>query len=484
MRYVQRILMSTALLLLATASSHAQGTGYCFGDPGSGTPCPCNNDNDGSVPGSGCDNGVFWSGAQLTGSGIAEVTADTLVLATTHLEPNNAGLYFQADNDLSPGSIWGDGLRCAGGNLKRLGVRFADAGGYSDTSGFSYTISAKAGNISAGDTKYYQCWYRTTQNPPCGNGVNDFNTSNGYAITWGPGSGTYEEMELVPAGSFEMGDHHDGMSWALPVHSVYLDAFYMDKFEVSNEKYATYLNDAYPVWVTVSGGVVYQVGGAGEALCDTTSSSSYSRITWNGTTFGWTAGKGDHPMVCVSWYGACAYANQRSRDDGLTPCYDETTWDCNFAANGYRLPTEAEWEYAARGGEHSPYYRYPWGDAIDGSKANYSGSGDPYETGSYPYTTPVGYYDGNQIPAGVDMANGYGLYDMAGNVWEWCWDWYGSYPSSPQSNPTGPPSGSVRVGRGGGWSYAPSDLRCASRNYYAPTIRSVSFGFRVLAVRP
>jgi hypothetical protein len=157
------------------------GTGYCFGDPGSGTACPCSNDNDGSVPGSGCGNGVFASGAHLSGSGTASFGSDTLVLTTTHLEPNNAGLYFQADNDLSPGAVWGDGLRCAGGNLKRIQVRFADGTGTSST---TIGISAKVGNIVPGSIKRYQCWYRTTNNPPCGAGVNDFNASNGYEITW------------------------------------------------------------------------------------------------------------------------------------------------------------------------------------------------------------------------------------------------------------------------------------------------------------
>jgi len=161
------------------------GTGYCFGD-GSGTPCPCSNNNDGSLPGAGCDNGVFASGAKLTGSGIASLSSDTLRLSTRHLEPNNAGLYFQANNDLSPGVPWGDGLQCAGGSLKRLGVRFANSSGYSDTSGLPLPISVKAGNISPGDTKRYQCWYRTTVAPPCGVGVNEFNASNGYAVTWAP----------------------------------------------------------------------------------------------------------------------------------------------------------------------------------------------------------------------------------------------------------------------------------------------------------
>ena len=480
------VFLSIGAVLALAIPSPAQGTVYCFGDPGSGTPCPCNNDNDDSVPGSGCANGVFASGAQLTGSGQAIIGADTLVLATTNLEPNNAGLYFQADNDLSPGVSWGDGLRCAGGSLKRLGVRFSDASGYSDTSGFAFSISAKAGNVSAGDTKYYQCWYRTTSNPPCGPGVNDFNTSNGYRITWAPGGGPYDGMVPIPAGEFEMGRHvGSGGNDELPVHTVYLDAFYMDVYEVTNQKYADYLNSAYAQGrVTVSGGVVYPVvAGWAWTLCYTTASSSYSRITWDGSTFGVTAGKTEHPMTEVTWYGACTYANQKSRDHGLTPCYDETTWTCSFAADGYRLPTEAEWEYAARGGEHNPYYKYPWGNTIDGSMANYNGSGDPFETGLAPWTTPVGYYDGNQIPAGVDMANGHGLYDMAGNVGEWCWDFYKDdyYSNSPYDNPTGPTySSSGWVNRGGSWLNVQPYLRSADR-YYQGYDLDTNTGFRVVS---
>jgi len=166
--------------------SGSVGTAYCFGD-GSGTLCPCANNNDGSVPESGCANGAFASGAHLSGSGQASVGNDTLVLATSGLDPNNSGLYFQANNDLSPGIIWGDGLQCAGGQLKRLGVRFSDATGYSDTSAWTTPISVRAGNVTAGVTKYYQCWYRDTSgNQPCGAGVNDFNASNGYAVTWTP----------------------------------------------------------------------------------------------------------------------------------------------------------------------------------------------------------------------------------------------------------------------------------------------------------
>ena len=291
-------------------------------------------------------------------------------------------------------------------------------------------------------------------------------------------------MVLITGGEFEMGDHHDGMSNALPVHAVYIDSFQMDVYEVSNEQYCAYLNDAYPSKIKVDGGIVYDVGDTGNAYpyCDTYTADDDSRIHFSAGTFTITAGKEDHPMVEVSWYGAVAYANWRSAQDGRTPSYNLSTWQCNFRANGYRLPTEAEWEYAARGSEYSPYYRYPWGDTLDGAKANYWESGDPYETGDYPWTTPVGYYDGGQTPAGGDMANGYGLYDMAGNVWEWCNDWYDSdyYESSPYTNPPGPPGGTSRVLRGGSWGNLDYVLRCAGRDGYGPGWRFYNRGFRLL----
>lgn len=159
------------------------GAGYCSGDPGSGTPCPCSNDNDGSIPGAGCANGLYASGSFLTGSGTASLANDTLVLHGHHTEDDQFGLYFQADNDLSPGIVWGDGLRCAGGDLRRLGTRLADGTGYSNTSGYSNPISVLAGNVSPGDTKCYQLWYRAPLSSLCGQ---FFNASNGYKITWQP----------------------------------------------------------------------------------------------------------------------------------------------------------------------------------------------------------------------------------------------------------------------------------------------------------
>ena len=165
--------------------SGASWTPQEIGDPGVGTPCPCSNDNDQSHPGSGCANGAFASGAQLTGSGVASVSGDTLVLQATGLDPNNSGLYFQANNALNggDGSAFGDGLRCAGGGLIRLQVRASDGSGASST---TIAIGMKGG-VAAGDTKRYQCWYRDTSGgQPCGVGVNDFNLSNGYEIIWIP----------------------------------------------------------------------------------------------------------------------------------------------------------------------------------------------------------------------------------------------------------------------------------------------------------
>jgi formylglycine-generating enzyme required for sulfatase activity len=270
------------------------------------------------------------------------------------------------------------------------------------------------------------------------------------------------DMVAIPGGTFEMGDHAGvGGSKEQPVHSVTLDAFYMDKYEVSNTKFADFLNNST---VTVSyGSYVYQVGGAGQLICYL----SYA-LNHNGSTFGLDAGKDNHPVVFQTWYGAALYCNYLSTANGRTPCYDETTFDCDFTADGFRLPTEAEWEYASRGGEHNPYYQYPWGsDSITSADANYD-----FDIGT---TVDVGSY----------AANGYGLYDMAGNVWEWCNDWYdGSYYSnSPATNPTGPASGLYRVIRGGSWYYSAFYLRCANRNFIFPTRSDYSIGFRVLAVQ-
>ena len=273
----------------------------------------------------------------------------------------------------------------------------------------------------------------------------------------GTGVGTPAGMVLVPAGDFTMGSttgNTDGNFDEQPVHTVYLNAFYIDKYEVTNAQFKSFID---------AGGYTTQAFW---------SVAGWSARTTHGWTqpYWWTAGTyhsgpawPDFPVVGVTWYEAEAYAN--------------------FA--GKRLPTEAEWEKAARGTDQRTY---PWGNSIGSSRANYFGSGDPFDNSS----TPVGFYDGQLSRTRprfqtTNSPSPYGAYDMAGNVWEWVADWYdGNYYSvSPSSNPPGPLTGSHRVLRGGAWGYDPAYLRSAFRNDDGyPSYRSNTVGFRCARTLP
>ena len=242
-------------------------------------------------------------------------------------------------------------------------------------------------------------------------------------------------MVLIPAGEFEMGDSkndpEDWMKHSRPVHTVYVDAFYMDVYEVTNAQYKKFM--------------------------DATGHSA-PRF-WNDARFN----QPEHPVVGVNWYDSGAYAQ----------------WA------GKRLPTEAEWEKAARGGLVGK--RYPWGDEAPDAGGTYRANYDPGNDAAdgYAFTAPVGSFP----------PNGYGLYDMAGNVWEWCMDEWdsGFYARSPRENPVA--GGLIsfvnnnftnvttnRVIRGGGWDDYPYGLRVADRLSYSPDYSDYWLGFRCATV--
>jgi formylglycine-generating enzyme required for sulfatase activity len=289
---------------------------------------------------------------------------------------------------------------------------------------------------------------------------------------------------LITKGEIAMGDHFGFVdpshpSDEIPIHTVLVDSFYIAKMETTNQQFLLFLNSMKDAGsITVQNNRVYLTGDT-NTLYMTNQYASYYSIGYNGTSFYIADFRANHPVVGVMWCGSAVYCNWLSLQNGLQSCYNTQTWNCDLTKNGYRLPSEAEWEYAARGGHTDPYYNYPTGNSLDISQANLPNSGDPYETGSFPYTTPVGFYDGllknktdfnwpgsattYQTTSGV---NSYGLYDMQGNVWEFVNDWYGQnyYSSSSYDNPTGPASGTTmpdgktyRGMRGGNW-YNGSDI--------------------------
>lgn len=283
---------------------------------------------------------------------------------------------------------------------------------------------------------------------------------------------------LIPSGIYDMGDHFGFVdpshpSDEIPIHSVKVDSFYMAIYETTNQQFLDFLDSTFANGtITVQNNCVYLTGDT-NILCYTNQYEPWYSISFNGGAFSIADFRANHPMVGVMWCGAAAYCNWLSLQNSLQTCYNLQTWNCDFTKNGYRLPTEAEWEWAARGGNINPYFNYPMGDSIIVNQANLPNSGDPYEIGAYPNTTPVGFYNGTlQLKANfnwpdaassyqtINGVNGFGLYDIEGNVWELINDWYDQnyYSVSPFDNPTGPATGFImpdgkpyRGMRGGNW---------------------------------
>ncbi len=251
-------------------------------------------------------------------------------------------------------------------------------------------------------------------------------------------------MKFIKGGTFEMGDVMDDNEYdnEKPIHQVTLPDFYMSAYCVTLEEY--------------------------DAFCDV---NGRERLTER-----WEM----RPEDGVSWYEAIEYCNWLSWKNGVQPVYNinDNLVIPAWSANGYRLPTEAEWEYAAR--EGGKKVRFGNGQNIlRPTEANFNARASYKKAYS-----EVGEYRGKTLPVNSFQPNALGLYNMSGNVWEWCWDWWDEnyYRNSPVSNPLGPETGDSRVVRGGSWGYDPRLCRVASRSYILPDYRSYGIGFRVCRV--
>lgn len=247
-------------------------------------------------------------------------------------------------------------------------------------------------------------------------------------ITLEAGSDVPDNMVFVQGGTFQMGSN-DGSDDEKPIHSVTLSDFYISKYEVTQKE-----------WEKIMG---------------------YNPSDWKGKNL---------PVESVSWYDAVEFCNKKSQVESLTSCYtgSEKNTKCNFSANGYRLPTEAEWEYAAKGGHLAN------GSNLLNGGYNYSGSNNIGD---------VAWYSSNSgsktHSVGTKKANELGIYDMSGNVWEWCNDWKGNYSSGSQTNPRGPNWGMSRVFRGGSWHHNDKNCRVADRYDFIPDLGFSNLGFRL-----
>ena len=275
------------------------------------------------------------------------------------------------------------------------------------------------------------------------------------------------DMVQVQGGTFVMGDTFGGgRSDEKPLHRVTVSSFALSKYEVTVGQFRQFVQaTGHQTTAERQGGWFVWTGKFWERKYN---------ASWKNPYFPQTD---RDPVVMVSWYDAIAFCNWLSRGEHLTPFYDTGgAVTENWSADGYRLPTEAEWEYVARSGGKDRLFS--WGnDGLEGNGADQSlklaFSAWPFSTWSefadgYVYTAPVGSFP----------PNGLGVHDMSGNVWEWCNDWYESYRAEAQDDPRGPASGVTRALRGGSWTDGPENMPTSFRSGRLPDGRGVNSGFR------
>ena len=285
-----------------------------------------------------------------------------------------------------------------------------------------------------------------------------------------------EVFVVIPADTFTMGSpagEIDRESDEI-LHKVTLTtSFNMFATEVTNQQYAEMAQWAYdqdPSLVTAtSTSLLDALDGSTQELLDL---DGDCEISFSGDTFVVDSGKEYHPVLEVTWYGAVAYCDWLSLREGITRAYNHNTWQCNgndpYNALGYRLPTEAEWEYACRAGTQTPFNT---GGCLDAeTEANYKGD-SPYSD------CPPGLDVSWTVPVGSYPESSFDLYDMHGNLYEWCNDLYGAY-SGEETDPVGAFTGDRRVIRGGDWAEDARYCRSADRDRVNPYYSLTVIGFR------
>jgi len=412
------------LTLAGSAFAQNPLTSFCSPGVGGVMPCPCSNPPAGLDR--GCDNSSATGGAALSATGVAALTGDTLVFTTSGERPTATSIVLQASSSNTTGVAFGQGVRCGSNNLLRLYVKNAVGGSISAPTGTDVSVSARSqalgDPISPGQSRTYAVYYR---DPVVLGGCmagSTFNITQSGSVTWTGAPASV--LVAIQPGTFQMGSSaasgtpYFGDTTTQPVHPVTVTYnYWMGAREVTQAEYQTLM------------GV-------------------------NPSTFvGF-----NNPVESVSWFDAQAYCSALTAQQaalGNVP-----------AGYQYRLPTEAEWECACRAGTTT---EFNLGAGLLCSQAKFDYSYHSNSSCSSTATAAVGSY----------LANAWGLFDMHGNVREWCLDSYQSYSSQAVSDPftTG---GAARAVRGGGWNLKSNKCRSASRESSAPAVKANNLGFRVV----